>query len=110
MSEGLGSGTPDHPTDVDPIAFDDQTIFGLDPAVHWVHWNEQREQFPEIVKEIIAHWDDRGWLIKLLNRLGFKGDLYHNRSNPQGIFYAMPEDVPLAAVRFFLGGCRERLL
>jgi hypothetical protein len=86
MSEKPQSGAqPEEPT-IDPIAFDDRTIFGLDPAVHWVHFNDQPEQFTEIVVEITKHWDDGRWLEKLLNRLGYTADLYDPDTNPKGIY------------------------
>jgi hypothetical protein len=60
MPEKLGSGAPSDASSIDPIAYDDITIFGLDPAVHWVHWNNQRDQFPEIVLEITKHKNAKG--------------------------------------------------
>ena len=86
----------------DPIAYSDEKVYGLDPAVHWVQWNEQSEQFPEIVAEIVLHWDDRKWLLKLLNRLGYDPGPYHSQHNPKGIYATEPRIFAIAAVRNFL--------
>ena len=105
MPEKLSSGAPPPAQSVDPIAFDDQTIFGLDPAVHRVHWNNQRDQFPEIVTEIVKHWDDREWLERLLNRLGYTAELYDPDKNRKGIFEEhtpVQERPRLTAIREFL--------
>jgi hypothetical protein len=115
MPEKLGSGAPSDASSIDPIAFDDQTIFGLDPAVHWVHWNNQRDQFPEIVLEITKHWNDSDWLEKLLKRLGYTANCYDPATNPTGIFEKLPEKGPsISAVRFFLlraaGTTNEKIL
>jgi hypothetical protein len=90
MGEKLSSDAPPNEPSIDPIAFDDTTIFGLDPAVHWVQFNNQRDQFPEIVTEIVKHWDDFLWLEKLLNRLGYNTGLYDAEKNPRGIFERLP--------------------
>lgn len=113
MPEKFGSGAPGDTTHIDPIAFDDQTIFGLDPAVHWVHLNNQNEQFPEIVGQIVIHWNDRDWLLKLLHRLGYTGGVYHPKRNPRGIFDVAPNKVAIFPIRFFLlraAGVRSELL
>lgn len=89
---------------IDPIAFEDEKIFGLDPAVHWLRWNNQTEQFPEIVIEITKHWDDEEWLTKLLNRFGYTADLYDPRQSIPGIFANPPlqERAKLVGIRSFL--------
>jgi len=105
MPEKLGSGAPSDASSIDPIAYDDITIFGLDPAVHWVHWNNQRDQFPEIVLEITKHWNDSDWLEKLLNRLGYNAELYDPDKNAKGIFEERTpaqERSRLTAIRAFL--------
>lgn len=71
--------------DVDPISFSDEKIYGLDPAVHWVRFNNQREQFPEIVDEIVKHWDNEEWLKKLVSRLGYELAVYNAETKPTGI-------------------------
>ena len=65
--------------------------------------NKQREQFPEIVGHIVAHWNDSDWLSKLLNRLGYTTDLY-NLDKKQGIFQRLPVQhrSRVAALRAFL--------
>jgi hypothetical protein len=65
-----------------------KAILGLDPAVHWVEWGNQREQFPAIVVEIIKNWNDRAWLEKLLVRIGYTPEL-HQAETPRGIFARM---------------------
>lgn len=77
--------------DIDPIAFDDEKVFGLDPAVHWVYFRGQREQFPEIVGDIVKHWDNIDWLTKLLERMGYNIGMYGPENNPAGIFLYKPE-------------------
>lgn len=78
--------TPEATHSIDPITFDDRTIWGLDPAVHWVRWNNQNEQFPEIVLEITKHWNERDWLVKLTERLGYEASVYDAETSPKGIF------------------------
>src|ERR1700730_17205187 len=90
MSEKIGSGAPSDASSIDPIAFDDDIIFGLDPAVHWVHFNNQRDQFPEVVAEIVKHRNDIEWINKLLNRFGYNAGLYDPDKNPRGLFERIP--------------------
>lgn len=86
MPRGRSSPDAASTRSIDPIAFDDQTIFGLDPAVHWLRWKGQREQFPQIILEIANHWDERVWLERLVERIGYNAGVYEASSNPKGIF------------------------
>lgn len=93
--------------DIDPIAFGDEKVLGLDPAIHWIEWNNQREQFPEIVGEITKHWNDADWLIKLVARIGYSADVYDPVKNPKGIFLNAPSKRGqsvggLSQIRYFL--------
>ena len=103
MVEKTPQGTPASKSEsIDPIAFSDEMIYGLDPAIHWVHFNNQREQFPEIVDEIVKHWDDHDWLMKLINRLGYTMDIYDSNENPRGVLSSRPvfEKSYLTAMRY----------
>jgi hypothetical protein len=104
MPEKITSGAPGDATSIDPIAFDDATIFGLDPPVHWIRWNNEQDQFPEVVLHITQHWNDSDWLLKLLKRLGYTADLYAPARNTRGIFERLPvqERSRLTALRLFL--------
>lgn len=115
MNERQRSNSPPQEayTHIDPIAFEDLTVFGLDPAIHWVQFNNQCEQFPEIVGEIVLHWSDRPWLVKLLKRLGYNPDLYHPTQNPHGVFEVVPPKDALTPIRLFLlraAGVKAELL
>ena len=102
MPDQLRPGPARYEATTDPIVYSDEVIFGLDPAVHWVAFNGQKEQFSEIVVEIAKHWSDGPWLNKLLNRLGYNVGIYDTEKNPGGIFSISPRQIVLVPVRLFL--------
>jgi len=95
--------------EVDTADLDSESRPASTEANVQIFFNEQYLDVPQIVAEMLKHWDykieeNAKWLVTLLAQSGYTPTLYDRETNPNGLFSVMSKQNrgTIAGIKFFL--------